>query len=40
LPEGTYQLGAIKAAAKAASIDFSVMEFRDSFGWTRRSSQA
>jgi len=29
---GTYQLDAIKAAAKAKSIDVSVMEFRDSAG--------
>jgi putative ABC transport system substrate-binding protein len=29
---GTYQLDAINAAAKAASIDLSIMEFRDSTG--------
>jgi ABC-type uncharacterized transport system substrate-binding protein len=29
---GTYQLDAIKAAAKTASIDLSIMEFRDSTG--------
>ena len=29
---GAYQLDAIKAAAKAASIDLSIMEFRDSTG--------